>query len=150
MRMTSNATLSEDVANEVFLDVWQNAGRFKGQSQVSTYLLSIARNKAISQLRKRRPGSLDEEMLSQVADDEDTPEISAQKLSKAEVLRSAIDGLPEQFRTVVDLVYYQELSLQEIAAVLDIPVDTVKTRLFRARKKIGTVLESTGIDGGWP
>lgn len=149
-RRTRNDGLAEEVANEVFLDVWRHASRFRGQSRVSTYLLSIAHNKTVSQLRKTGRVHAPEDGLENVPDEDDTPEVVSQKKSKSEALRAAIDALPDEFKIVIDLIYYQERSITEIAEVLDIPVDTVKTRAFRARKKLGAWLEDAGIDRGWP
>lgn len=149
-RMTQSEAIAEEIANEVFLEIWQHADRFKGQSSAATYCLAIARNKAISQLRRRKEAPVDDSITEQLIDDEDTPDITTQKRDKANLLRDAVNALPEEFRTVIDLSYYQELSITEIADVLSVPKDTVKTRMFRARKKLATRLQSAGIDQGWP
>ena len=93
VRMTANEGLAEEVANDVFLDIWQNAGRFKGQSRVSTYLLAIGRNKAISKLRKRQETPVDGEIIQEISDSEDTPEMASQKRSKA-------DGFASRYQCV--------------------------------------------------
>lgn len=150
VRMTGSREIAEELANEVFLEIWQSAQRFKGQSSAATYCLAIARNKALSHMRRKKEAPMDEGVAEQLVDDDDTPEISTQKRDKATVLRDAINSLSEEFRTVIDLSYYHELSIAEIGDVLSIPKDTVKTRLFRARTKLATRLKAAGIDQGWP
>ncbi len=150
VRQIGSETMAEEVANEVFLDVWRQAGRFEGRSQVSTWLLSIARNKAISALRKRRDEQLDDDHASMLVDDEDNPEVVAQKHDKAAALRDAIEQLSPEHKAVIDLVYYHEMTVSEVSEVLDIPTNTVKTRMFYARKRLSELLEKAGIDRGWP
>jgi RNA polymerase sigma-70 factor (ECF subfamily) len=149
-RQTGDDSLAEEVATDVFLEIWQHAGRFKGGSRVGTYLLAIARNKAISKVRRKRAEIASDDVLETISDPADTPEVHSQKKSKSEALREAINQLPEEFRTVIDLIYYQELSIAEIAEVLAIPAQTVKTRAFRGRKRLSGLLENFGVDRGWP
>lgn len=149
-RMTRNDAMADEVANEVFLEVWRQAARFEGRSEVSTWLLGIARFKALSALRKRTEDELDEDDAENWADQSDDPETLVMKDSKAALLRRLIDGLPAEHRVVIDLAYYQGRSVAEIGEVLDIPVATVKTRMFYARKKLGDALKAAGQDRGWP
>jgi RNA polymerase sigma-70 factor (ECF subfamily) len=149
-RQTGSETMADDVANEVFLEVWRQASRFEGRSEVSTWLLGIARFKALSRLRKKSEAELDEEQAAGIEDTADTPEVTAMKGDKAAALRGMIDALPAEHRTVIDLAYYQGQSVTEIGEVLAIPVATVKTRMFYARKKLGEALKAAGHDRGWP
>ena len=139
----------EDVLAEVFLDVWRQAGRFEGRSSVNTWLCAMARNKALAHLRKYPPpvqtGAIDEP-----ADAADTPEIAAQKTDKGAKLKHCVDSLGPEHRAVIDLIYYHEKSVEEVGMILDIPVATVKTRMFYARKKLSGLLAQAGIDRGWP
>lgn len=150
MRQTGSETMADDVANEVFLEVWRQAPRFEGRAEVSTWLLGIARYKALSALRRRREQALDEGQAEAVEDGADTPEVTAMKDDKSAALRRFIDNLPEEHRTVVDLAYYHGKSVSEIGEILAIPVATVKTRMFYARKKLGEALKAAGYDRGWP
>ena len=151
VRTLRNEATAEDVMNEVYLAVWQNAARYEGRSAAMTWLLSIAHNKAISNLRKRREATgLDDEVTSQIADQDDTPEVVAQKRDKGQAIRACIDRLGPDHKAVLDLVYYQERSVAEVAEVLGIPEATVKTRMFYARKKLSELLLAAGIDRGWP
>jgi RNA polymerase sigma-70 factor (ECF subfamily) len=150
LRLVRNETIAEDLIGEVFLDVWRQAGRFEGRSQVSTFLLAIARNKAISALRKRREDSLDDDVAGQIEDEADDPEVTVQKQDKGAALRTCIEKLTPEHREVIDLVYYHEKSVEEVAAIVGIPEATVKTRMFYARKRLSELLKTAGIDRGWP
>jgi RNA polymerase sigma-70 factor, ECF subfamily len=150
VRLVKDETVAEDMIGEVFLDVWRQAGRFEGRSSVSTWLLSIARFKALSALRKRREDQLDEDMAGEIEDDADNPEIALQKDDKGAAIRACLMKLSAEHREVVDLVYYHEKSLEEVAAITGVPEATVKTRLFYARKKLSELLAGAGIDRGWP
>jgi RNA polymerase sigma-70 factor, ECF subfamily len=150
LRLVRDEMAAEDTISEVFLDVWRQAGRFEGRSSVTTWLLAMARNKAWSALRKRREAGIDEGVAEQLEDESDDPEVVAQKADKGAAMRRCIERLTVDHREVIDLVYYQETSLEEVAVILDIPENTVKTRLFHARKKLSELLRDAGIDRGWP
>ena len=151
VRVVKNQAIAEELLNEVFLSVWQNAQRYEGRSEPMTWMLSIAHNKAISTLRKKTEvlGVVDEAARNLVADD-DTPEIAAQKHDKSTKMRACMAELSVDHRTILDLVYYQEQSVAEVSEVLGIPENTVKTRMFYARKKLSELLRERGIDRGWP
>lgn len=150
MRLVRDEAVAEELVNEVFMEVWRNAARYEGRSQVGTWLLSIGRNRAVSRLRKRRETGWDEEKAAEIADDADDPETTTQKIDKAAALRRCLDALSADHREIVDLVYYQEMSVGEVAEIVGIPENTVKTRLFYARKKLSELLAEHGIDRGWP
>jgi RNA polymerase sigma-70 factor (ECF subfamily) len=150
MRLVCNEAVAEEVMSEVFLEVWRNAARFEGASAPATWILSIAHNRAVSRLRKRREESWDEDAAGSLQDERDDPEVAVQKVDKGEVLRRCIDKLSADHKAVIDLVYYHELSVSEVAEVLKIPENTVKTRMFYARKRLSELLKANGIDRGWP
>ncbi|PBB45666.1 RNA polymerase subunit sigma [Mesorhizobium sp. WSM3866] len=149
-RQTGSEMMADDITNEVFLELWRQAPGFEGRSEVSTWLLGIARFKALSLLRKKKEDWIDDDEAAQVPDSADTPEVVTMKEDKAAALRRFVDALPEEHRTVVDLAYYHGQSVTEIGEVLNIPVATVKTRMFYARKKLGEALKAAGYDRGWP
>lgn len=149
-RQTGSEMMADDIANEVFLELWRKAPAFQGRSEVSTWLLGIARFKALSMLRKKREVEIDEEAAAAVPDTADSPETAVMKDDKAAALRRMVNALPEEHRTVIDLAYYHAKSVAEIAEVLSIPVATVKTRMFYARKKLGEALQAAGFERGWP
>jgi RNA polymerase sigma-70 factor (ECF subfamily) len=150
LRLVSDPTLAEDLISEVFLDVWRQAGRFEARSAVSTWLLAIARFKALSALRKKPEAELSDEMAEAIEDTSDTPEAALAKKDKAEVLRECLKKLSPEHREVIDLVYYHEKSVEEVAEVIGIPENTVKTRMFYARKRLSELLKAAGVDRGWP
>jgi RNA polymerase sigma-70 factor (ECF subfamily) len=150
VRTVRDPSRAEDLMSDVFFDVWQQAGRFEGRSTVTTWMLTIARFKALSTLRRRPHEELEPELAEAIEDEADTPEVTLQKASKAEAMRRCLDALSVEHRTVIDLVYYHELGVEEVAQVLDIPAGTVKTRLFHARKRLSDLLRTAGIDRGWP
>ena len=150
LRRVRSEAMAEELVNEVFLAVWQQAGRFEGTSSATTWMLSIAHNKAVSSLRKRRDEALDEGVAEAIPDTSDSAETTLAKGGKAAALRACLDRLPDEQRVVMDLVYYHEQSVKEVAEVLGIPESTVKTRMFYARKKLSEMLTAAGVDRGWP
>jgi RNA polymerase sigma-70 factor (ECF subfamily) len=150
LRLVRNETLAEDLISEVFLDVWRQAGKFEARSAVSTWLLAIARFKALSTLRKRSEEELDEDAAAAIEDPGDDPEVAVQKKDKSAVLRKALAVLSLDHREIIDLVYYHEKSVEEVAEIVGIPENTVKTRMFYARKQLSELLKAAGVDRGWP
>jgi RNA polymerase sigma-70 factor (ECF subfamily) len=140
LRFVSNETLAEDLLSEVFLGVWRQAARFECRSSVSTWLLSIARHKALSARRHRTEAELDEKIEATVADPANDPELALQEKDRSELVRRALMRLSIEHREVIDLVYYHEKSVDEVAHILDIPPATIKTRMFYARKKLAELV----------
>jgi len=149
-RLVRNEATAEDLISEVFLDVWRQAGRFEGRSTVSTWMLAIARFKAISALRRRSDEELDEETAGAIEDSSDDPATALEKKDKSAMIRKCLMGLSAEHREIVDLVYYHEKSVEEVAEIVGIPVNTVKTRMFYARKRLAELLKAGGIERGWP
>jgi len=150
MRLVANEAIAEELTNEVFVDVWKNAGKFEARSEPTTWLFAIARNRAISTLRRRRDEPLDDAMAEAIPDTEDTPEVVMQKHDKRSIIRNCLTQLSTEHREVVDLVYYHEKSVREVSEITQVPESTVKTRMFYARKALSTLLLDAGIERGWP
>ena len=150
VRLVRDEATAEDVISEVFLDVWRQAGRFEGRSAVSTWMLAIARFKALSALRRRPDQALDEETAGAIEDPSDDPAAALEKKDKSAMIRKCLTGLSAEHREVIDLVYYHEKSVEEVAEIVGIPENTVKTRMFYARKRLAELLKAAGIDRGWP
>ena len=106
LRVVRNEATAEDLISEVFLDVWRQAGKFEGRSAASTWMLSIARFKALSALRRRPEEELDEETAEQIEDHADDPETTLAKKKKESALRQCLARLSADHREIVDLVYY--------------------------------------------
>src|SRR6476619_3033649 len=143
LRLVRDEALAEDLLSEVFLDVWRQAASFEARSSVSTWLLAIARYKALSARRRRTDAQLDEATMSTVPDIADDPEISLQKKDRAEALRQSLPRLSPEHREVIDLAYYHGESVKEIADIVGINEATVKTRMFYARRKLAELVART-------
>ena len=150
LRLVRDEQVAEDLISEVFLDVWRQAGKFEGRSAVSTWLLAITRFKALSALRRRKDLELKDETANAIEDTSDDPEVAVTKKDTSGVLRQCLKALSRDHREIVDLVYYHEQSVEEVARIVGIPEATVKTRMFYARKKLSELLKAQGIDRGWP
>ena len=149
LRFLGDESVAEDLVSEVFFDVWRQADRFESRSQVSTWLLAIARNKALSVLRRRTTEELDEEVAEFIEDPSDNPEVAMQKTQRNAVLQDCLGQLSPAHREIVDLVYYHEKSIDEVAEIIGVPQNTVKTRMFYARKRIAELMAAKGIDRAW-
>jgi RNA polymerase sigma-70 factor (ECF subfamily) len=131
-----NRDAAEDVAQEVFIKVWRALPEYDGRAAVSTWTYAITRNASLSALRARRPqASLSDPEVAAQADSTQEAPGEAAEMDGAN-LRRLVDQLPLKQRQVVTLFYMQEQSHEEVAAMLAMPVGTVKTLLHRARAKL--------------
>jgi len=146
LRFLNDEALAEDMVSEVFFDVWRQAERFEARSKVSTWLLAMARNKALSVLRRRSTEELDEEVAEFIEDPSDNPEVSVQKKQQTSLLQECLTQLSPAHREIVDLVYYHGKTIDEVVEIIGVPVNTVKTRMFYARKRIGELISAKGLD----
>jgi RNA polymerase sigma-70 factor, ECF subfamily len=149
LRLVGNNATAEDLLNEVFVDVWRHASRFEARSQVSTWILAIARFKALASLRRRSLDELDDDTYEAVEDPADDPEIAMQKTERSALLQDCLKRLSTSHREVVDLVYYHEQSIEEVAKIIGVPQSTVKTRVFYARKRIAQLMAERGLERAW-
>ena len=146
LRLTSNQSLAEDLVSEVFLDVWRQAEAFESKSQVSTWLLAIARYKALSALRRRTDEALDDDMAASIEDTADNPETMVHNKDRSIIVQKCLRQLSPAHREVIDLVYYHEKSGDEVAQIGGVPPATVKTRMFYARNKMADLLKQSGVN----
>jgi len=144
LRLVGDAASGDDLTSEVFLAVWRRAHKFRRHAAASTWLLAIARFKALEELRRRRDTVPEPEELD-ASDPTVDPEASWAYKHRGAILRKCLGALPHEHRTIIDLVYYHEKSVQEVAAIVGIPCATVKTRMFYARKKLATLLAAQGV-----
>ena len=140
LRIVRNETVAEDLLSDVFLDVWRQAASFQGRASVSTWLLAIARYKALSARRARVDAELDARLASTIADPADDPEAVLQKKNRSEVLRDSLASLSPEHSEVIDLVYYHGKSVKEVADIIGVGEATVKTRMFYARRKLADLV----------
>jgi RNA polymerase sigma-70 factor, ECF subfamily len=140
LRLVRDEALAEDLLSEVFLDVWRQAAAFEARSSVSTWLLAIARYKALSARRRRADAELDDKVAATVADPADNPEVVLEKKDRAVQLRQSLASLSPEHGEVIDLVYYHDKSVKEVAEIVGVAEATVKTRMFYARKKLAELV----------
>jgi RNA polymerase sigma-70 factor (ECF subfamily) len=140
LRLVDDEALADDLLSDVFLDVWRKAGSFERRSAVSTWLLAIARHKALSARRRRTDVELNNDLASAVADPADSPELVLERKNREELLRHSLARLSPEHGEVIDLTYYHGKSIKEIAEIIGINEATVKSRTFYARKKLAQLV----------
>jgi RNA polymerase sigma-70 factor, ECF subfamily len=146
--VVGDANAAEELANDVMVAAWKGAAQFKGQSKPSTWLFGIAHHKALNELRRRHPQVVDIEQASEIPSLAEGPDTAVRRQSLEQSVRGALQSLSTEHREVMELTFYQGLSYQEIAEIMQCPVNTVKTRMFYAKKKLQEALENAGIIGG--
>lgn len=157
LRQTSDPAQAEEIVADTLYEIWRQPTRFRGEAQFSTWLIGIARNKVLMAYRARRPDSdhddIDEMGDQLASEDAGAFDLLAQKQQRAGV-KSCIDKLSDEHRECVHLVFYEGMSLAEVAEVQGSPENTIKTRLFHARQKLKNCLrlllerEGNPVDGG--
>lgn len=144
IRVMQDEVLAEDIVSDVFLDVWRKAATFKEQSSVSTWLLSIARNKALTALARHSEVALDDEIAATLIDPAADPEKALQDKDCSAALGQCLANLSPEHGEIIDLVYYREKSVKEVAEMIGVPEPTVKTRMFYARRRIAALMKAHG------
>ncbi len=147
LRLVCNAATAEDVVSDTFLAVWRQADRFEGRSGAATWMFGIARFKAYSALRRRPDEGLSDETADAIEDSTDDPASSLQKKDTGAIIRKCLLKLSPEHREIIDLAYYHEKSVAEVAEIVGIARNTVKTRMFSARRRLATLLKAAGIRG---
>ena len=146
LRLIGNAALAEEIVSETFLNVWRCAGTFEAKCQVTTWLLTIARHKAVSVLRRRSESPLDDAVAAAIADPSDDAETVLERKDRRRPSGSVWLRLSPLHREIIDLVYYHEKSVDEVARIVGAPKSTVKTRMFYARSHMAKLLKAAGLD----
>jgi RNA polymerase sigma-70 factor (ECF subfamily) len=144
LKLTRRADLVEEVLNDVMLAIWKGAPGFDGRSRPSTWIFGIAYHKALKALA-RRPEQPEEDAEGPEPVDHEEPESLAVRRELAGVLGRAMGVLSPEQRAVVELTYYYGLAYQEIAEIVGCPVNTVKTRMFHARRRLKELLPALGV-----
>lgn len=139
-RMIHDRAKAEEVTNDVMLEVWKHAADFERRSSVSTWIFGIARHRTLNAVRNKtlRLTELDE--AGEVPDETTTAELALDQVTVARALRDALDRLSPEHREVVELTFFGDLSYKEIAAITSCPENTVKTRMFHAKKRLEPML----------
>lgn len=149
-RITHRYEEAHDLAQEIFMKVYLALDRFDPKFQFSTWLFRIAQNSAIDAVRKKslpevplvRQTDDDEEVVREVADDGVTPHRALHNKQLSAAIDRAVEGLPPDYRELIQLRHFAELSYEEIAAMKKLPLGTVKNKLFRARNLLKAELDA--------
>lgn len=146
-RLISDVTKSEEVTNDVMLEVWKTAARFEGRSKVSTWILGITRHLALNAVRRKKLDTVDLDDTPGIADEDLTPAaVEHDRDVLKEALGGALGKLSTDHRDVIELTFFHGCNYQEIAEIVGCPENTVKTRMFHARKQLKGLLRAAGLD----
>jgi RNA polymerase sigma-70 factor (ECF subfamily) len=137
MRLTSRYELAEEIINDTFWVIWQHAADFRGASQLSTWIFGIAYRRALKTLKRVRP-----DLMAEMDEAPEQVEEPWQQAELREWLGMALAKLPHEQRMVLELAYNVGHSCEEIATIMQCPINTVKTRMFHARRKLKGLLTS--------
>lgn len=143
-RMLGDPTEAEDAAQEVFVRAWNQLHTFQLDRRFSTWLLSIASHYSIDLLRRRKPQAPLDDVALYVQSDDPEPEELAIKAEQSEMVQKLLNTLPDKYRSVTVLRYYNDLSYDEIARVTGLTESAVKTQLHRARKMLAQEMATVG------
>ena len=141
-RLTYRREDAEEVISETLWIVWQRAGDFREASRVSTWIMGIAYRRALKMIR--RAATHRRAMLLECSDHEPFTADAAQAAADRQLLERGLAQLPLEQRLVLEFTYYMDRSCEEIAQIMDCPVNTVKTRMFNARRKLRAILVEAG------
>lgn len=146
LNLTRRPQLVEEVLNDTMIVVWEKPASFRGASKLSTWIFGIAYRKAMKALRR-----CDEAVEYRPVDDPDEEAVSPHDLiwqkQRQRIVLEVMQQLSTDHRAVVDLTYFHEMSYREIAEVMGCPVDTVKTRMFHARRRLKRLMNND--PGDW-
>jgi RNA polymerase sigma-70 factor (ECF subfamily) len=139
---------ASDFCQEVFLKAYQNLSNFERRSRFSTWLYKIAYNTALNEVNRRKEYlSLADENMEMISSG-DTPEKTALRNAAKEAVNAAIKELPERFGVCIDLFFFYDRSYKEIEVITGIPVNTIKSHVFRAKRLLREKLEHFGQEKG--
>jgi len=145
-RLTREREDAEEVINDTLWIVWQRAADFRGASRVSTWIMGIAYRRALKLIR--RAATHARVMVLEQVDGESATDDAQEMTSNRQLVEHALATLPLEQRLVLEFTYYLDHSCEEIAEIMECPVNTVKTRMFHARRKLRTLL-SEQTSGAW-
>ncbi|MCP4268803.1 MAG: sigma-70 family RNA polymerase sigma factor [Candidatus Brocadiaceae bacterium] len=141
MRLLQADDLADDILVETYTQVWVGAAKFRGDSQPSTWIIGIARNLAMNSLKRRKYyDNIDDH--EQASSQDETVEQNEVK----EIMHTAIQQLPENHREILGLILLPEFSYIQVSQLLNIPINTVKSRLFNAKNALKKQLDLMGIN----
>lgn len=147
-RMVRDKEMAEDVHVEVFTEVWRSAKKFKGQSKVKTWIFGIARNLSMNALRNQKKHlNIDDVENTYMNESTEYVDESAgnRQVARKSIIKEALLTISLKHREILDLVFFHEMNYQEISELLNIPLNTVKTRVFYAKQALRKSFKKMGI-----
>ncbi|MEE8302912.1 MAG: sigma-70 family RNA polymerase sigma factor, partial [Candidatus Tectomicrobia bacterium] len=147
-RLIHDVPRAEEVTNDVMIEVWKNAAKFEGRSKVSTWILGITRHLALNAVRGKKLDTVDVDLAPEIVDPSERAEQGAladEREGLKQKLRAALAELSTDHRDVIELTFFHGCSYQEIAAIVDCPENTVKTRMYHAKKQLQGILPGLGL-----
>lgn len=138
-RLTRSHTAAEELVNDIMLATWRSAGTFRGDSKPSTWIFGIAYRQALKRMSRKRLS------IASYLDVDRLPDNDTRSFEQEDWVQQGIGSLPPTQRLAVELVFYLGLSYDEVATVTDCPVNTVKTRMFHARRKLKEQLQASAV-----
>lgn len=138
-RLTRSHTAAEELVNDIMLATWRSAGTFRGDSKPSTWIFGIAYRQALKRMSRKRLS------IASYLDVDRLPDNDTRSFEQEDWVQQGIGALPPTQRLAVELVFYLGLSYDEVATVTDCPVNTVKTRMFHARRKLKEQLQASAV-----
>jgi RNA polymerase sigma-70 factor (ECF subfamily) len=145
-RLVGDMQLAEEIFQDTMLKAWQQASSFRVDGHLKAWLFRVVRNNAIDYMRKRRLPVEEFTICLETAATTFRPDREVERSWLSAEVFDALDELPEAYREVVDLRFFQQLCYQEISRILDIPLGTVKSRLNYALQRLTKLLRERGID----
>lgn len=153
LKMVNNSDDADDLTIEAFGKAFKNIHQYTPNFAFSTWLFKIASNNGIDFIRKRKGGHVipiehssgDELITIPIQDNDPDPEESLIGQQKAKLLRDVVNKLKPRYRKLIEMRYFEELSYDEIAAKLELPIGTVKAQLFRSRELLYHILKNTSV-----
>ena len=141
-RFTHGHNMAEDLVVDTYVQVWKSAKSFRNESKAMTWIIGISRNIAMNEIRKNKMKEyeLNEDIMSPP---EQFHNCAGSEITR--VLGDALNRLPDNHREILDLVFLQEMNYEDISRIIDIPVNTVKSRVFYAKEKMRDVLKFMGV-----
>lgn len=139
-RLCHDEAIVEEIVNDTLFTVWEKANTFEGRSRVSTWIFGIAYRKTLKAMPRNAALASDVDLESAPADESQYPDALLEQLQKQQWLQSGIVQLSPEHRAVVELTYFHGYSYQEIAEIMNCPMNTVKTRMYHARKRLQIIL----------
>lgn len=143
-RMLGNPASANDIAQEAFLRLWKQAGRWRAEARIGTWLYTVVHNLCLDELRRpmRHTGTLDPEL----ADTRETPHGARHRLEVSALVNAELRALPERQRTALALVHYEQVAAREAAAIMGVSIEALESLLARGRRTLRTRLAALRPD----